>query len=59
MNKQFFKPCGGETEEFTVTLQDKALTLEVVNDAEQVVGDRAVTISRIASYCRRPYEPFR
>jgi hypothetical protein len=38
MKKQFFKPCGDETKEFTVTLQDKALALEVVDEAEQVVG---------------------
>jgi hypothetical protein len=38
MNKQFFRPCGGETEEFIFTLQDEALALEIVNEAEQVVG---------------------
>jgi hypothetical protein len=38
MNKQFFRPYGGETKEFTVTLQDEALTFEAVDEAEQVVG---------------------
>jgi hypothetical protein len=38
INKQFFKPCGGETEEFMITLQDKALALEVVDETEHVVG---------------------
>jgi hypothetical protein len=38
MNKQFFRPYGGETKEYTVTLQDEAFTLEAVDEAEQVVG---------------------
>jgi hypothetical protein len=38
INKQFFKPCGGETEEFMITLQDKALALDVVDETEHVVG---------------------
>jgi hypothetical protein len=38
MHKQFFRLCGGETKEFAITLQDEALTLEVVDEAEWVVG---------------------
>jgi hypothetical protein len=38
MNKQCFRPYGGETKEFTVTLQNEALTFKAVDEAEQVVG---------------------
>jgi hypothetical protein len=37
MNKQFLKPCGGETKNFTITLQDEALALKAVNEAKQVL----------------------
>jgi hypothetical protein len=36
--KQFFIPCGGETKQFTVTLQGEALALKAIDEAEQVVG---------------------